>query len=281
MVYSDFLARTTAIQSGTLLNIVTDTTAYSGVDLAELQQGEQNITVQEQSTIVSYNTPAPPTPDVITGSIVFTATGSPYSILTYAQSDTDFNLTTADFTIEWWQYMTSSANAPRIFSIGTYGSTIFFAFDVEAGNLLFWMYKLSGGYVDLGAVSFLNSWNHVAVVGTNGNTIKVYVNGTQLGSTITVPGNYNFSKNTNFTIGNESNPNNAACFQGRITNFRWVLGTAVYTAPFTPSKLNLSAIPGTKLLLLAKTAGTYITDSSLLSKTGTATGLSWSSSAPS
>jgi hypothetical protein len=50
---------------------------------------------------------------------------------------------------------------------------------------------------------------------------------------------------------------------GNMTNYRLVIGTAVYTvAGFTPPTAPLTNITNTKLLLLASTSGTFTNDSS-------------------
>jgi len=65
---------------------------------------------------------------------------------------------------------------------------------------------------------------------------------------------------TAMTIGSEST--GSLPFNGLITNFRFVKGTAVYTTPFTPPAAPLTAISGTQLLLSANTSSSVLADSS-------------------
>lgn len=102
----------------------------------------------------------------------------------------------------------------------------------------------------------LNTWTHMALVGSGGNTISLYINGFQQ-SPISVSYNFITTGNNPLTIGNETTPNIVANFSGQITNFRWVIGSQVYTANFTPPTSPLTNIHGTQLLLLA-TDGTNI-----------------------
>jgi hypothetical protein len=70
--------------------------------------------------------------------------------------------------------------------------------------------------------------------------------------------------NNKFTIGNYTANNSVPtdAFQGLMTNVRIVVGSAVYTADFTPPTSPLTAIPGTQLLLLTESADTLLADSS-------------------
>ena len=114
---------------------------------------------------------------------------------------------------------------------------------------------------------FANTWNHFALVNNSG-AIRFYVNGYSVNSAVS-GGNLNDLSN-NFTIGNYSS-NNApgVAFQGLMTNFRVVVGTAVYTSNFTRPTQPLTAIPGTQLLLLNQSASTYLRDSSPQNLTAT------------
>jgi hypothetical protein len=85
-------------------------------------------------------------------------------------------------------------------------------------------------------------WNHIAAVSELG-TWKLYVNGA-LSQTIDVNtiGSSTALTNTNFTIGGDIFSER---FSGQISNFRYVRGSALYTAPFTPSGIALTAVSGT------------------------------------
>ena len=103
-----------------------------------------------------------------------------------------------------------------------------------------------------------NAWNHIAAVSELG-TWKLYVNGA-LSQTIDVNtiGSSTTLTNTNFAIGG-SWDSGGERFSGKISNFRYVRGSALYTAPFTPSRLALTAVSGTELLLSTAYDGTLTT----------------------
>jgi hypothetical protein len=114
-----------------------------------------------------------------------------------------------------------------------------------------------------------NTWNHIALVRKSNGSINIYLNGFS-DTTVTYSGSLN-DINNRFTIGNYSSLDGIA-FQGFMTNFRIVIGTAVYTSNFTPSNTPLTAISGTHLLLLTTSASTFLTDSSTYNLTCTGVG---------
>jgi hypothetical protein len=88
----------------------------------------------------------------------------------------------------------------------------------------------------------MNQWYHLAAT-RSGTSLRFFVNGTQVGSTITESSNYPTST---FRIGMDSG--SLYPFVGYISNVRVVNGTAVYTSNFTPSTTPLTPVTGTKLL---------------------------------
>jgi hypothetical protein len=143
---------------------------------------------------------------------------------------------TGDFTIEWFSYQTSAGSFPRPFSVGTYSSAPI-AVSIESSTFYYWA---NGGVrFSNAAGTFLNSWVHWAVV-RQSNITKIYKNGTQLGSQATDNNNISNSS-TALTIGNETTRSTGAALIGRLTNFRWVKGLAVYTGNFTKPTSQLTA----------------------------------------
>jgi hypothetical protein len=217
----------------------------------------------------------PPTPPPTgEGSMYFDPTIEPNGSYVSYPNDTDLAINAESFTIEWYQYFTSGGSFPRPFSIGTY-PTASIAVSYE-GSFILW---INGSANFIGSEPPYDTWTHIAIVGTTGVGIKIYQDGVEIGE---VTGAYDFTDNTTpLAIGNESDPSQGACFSGNITNFRWVVGQAVYTSNFTPPTIPLANITGTQLLLLVSSAAGLVTDSSSANRTPTNTDVTFSTDLPS
>jgi len=89
----------------------------------------------------------------------------------------------------------------------------------------------------------LNTWYHLAVTRNASNGTDVWLNGVKSSSgTITLSTNY--STASNFFGRTES-----IYMAGYVSNARLVIGTALYTANFTPSTTPLTAVSNTVLLI--------------------------------
>ncbi len=224
-------------------------------------------------------------PVVDSGSLSFAGTTSSY--LSVANS-ADFRFGTGDFTIEWYQYMTGSQSYPRVFQMGSFNGTAgstqtTIGVSIEAGNNTGTFYFWPGGPGTAIAISpvgtVINTWVHFAI-SRSGTSLRVFKNGTQLGSTRTNSTNFNDTTNP-LTIGNERDlTNSGASYLGLITNFHWVKETALYTSNFTPPAVPRTPVANSKLLLNAVTSATATTDSSGTGKTVSSIGVTWSSSNP-
>ena len=224
-----------------------------------------------------YGRPVPPptNPAGIGGSISFNGTAA---VNLSIPNDLDFRMGTGNFTIEWFQYMTAGGgSAERIFSIGTY-STASIAVSLEGSDISRFFYAWVSSANNIASGNYLNQWIHFAIC-RSGTSLRVFQNGTQIGTTLT--NSTNFADSTNaLRIGNETTTSDIAAYKGYITNFRWVKGSALYTSNFQKPTAPLTAVSGTKLLLLASTSGTATTDSSELVKTVTNNGTTWSALNP-
>ena len=220
------------------------------------------------------------------GSISFSSGGTVGSALNFANSTGYFNISSGTpFTIEWFQYLTTGAPAaPRAFAIGSYAnSSIAIGVSMEGSdpNRIFYFWKAGRSATNVTTFSsltpLLNTWVHFALVG-NGTNIQTYRNGAKIGSVIAYSA---ITSTLDLAIGNETGTNATASFNGYMTNFRWVNGTAVYSDTFTRPSAPLSAIPGTQLLLLASDSGTVTADSGPNARTATTTGtVAWVSNSP-
>lgn len=122
----------------------------------------------------------------------------------------------------------------------------------SAGNIVF------GGaagqiYINVAMPIYLGLWTHVALVRSS-STIRLYVNGSLIASTGTSI-DFNAAFNTGRTdtptlFGSHEMQLAGGWFNGHLSNWRIVKGTAVYTSltNFTVPAVPLTAIPGTGLL---------------------------------
>ena len=146
-------------------------------------------------------------------------------------SNAAFAFGTGDFTIEAWVYTTASGRQDWFdLNNGTSANRIQFIYD--GTNVAFYN---NASLVAGGAYTpTLSTWTHYALVRASG-TAKVYVNGTQVGSS--------GSSSTNFAANpvRIAHDDSTQWATGRMSNVRVVKGTAVYTGAFaTPSLLPLT-----------------------------------------
>ena len=104
-----------------------------------------------------------------------------------------------------------------------------------------------------------NTWYHICVMRSASGTVDYYVDGVKLAKTTDTTTAVTYTATGMYVGGESANYK----INGKITNFRYVNGTAVYTvAGFTRPTAPLSNIANTKLLLLASDSGTFANDSS-------------------
>jgi hypothetical protein len=158
-------------------------------------------------------------------------------------------LSNSTFTAEAFIYPTATISSTRMVVGSWDGSTqLSWFLGVGATNALFFEATSVGTYttvvsiISANNVIAVNAWNHIAVV-RNGNVFTTYVNGTSVGTATNSLTIFNGAAQTK--IG--GNTNNQY-FLGNISNTRVVVGTALYTANFTPPTQPLTAVTNTQLL---------------------------------
>lgn len=150
---------------------------------------------------------------------------------------------TGDFTVECWVYKTQSF---------TNYDTVWSKYN-NVDDIGYWLHINNSGALLFGYDGFnfetstetlsLNTWHHIAAVRDSG-TLKVYLDGTETSISLSHSGDT--ANTTDFWIGGMFNVNR--WFEGYISDFRIVKGTAVYTSNFTPPSEPLTAISNTQLL---------------------------------
>jgi hypothetical protein len=204
------------------------------------------------------------------GSILFGTS----NYLTCANS-VDFQFGTGDFTIEWYQYQTSITGTQRVFSYGTQIAaqiTSAGALEVILGGTTVYTQSLTNYYE--------SQWRHIAIA-RQGTSLRVFYDGTQLGTTVTNSTNVGNAA-TVFCIGNASTPSAGSSFIGKITNFHVMKGSAAYTTNFSKPTEDIIAETTnayTKLLLPAPSTN-FIQDYSATPKVVTNVSCTADSSSP-
>jgi hypothetical protein len=144
----------------------------------------------------------------------------------YIPSSPNLAFGTGDFTIEFWMNTDSVVGTPSLYDPRTTSSqavpTIFrnaSAIALYASGSL----RITGGTVSVG------TWHHVALA-RSGTSTKLFLDGTQVGSTFTDTLNY---IETPVSIGIYK-PTGASPFDGFIDDLRITKGVARYLTSFTP-----------------------------------------------
>jgi len=182
--------------------------------------------------------------DVVQGS--FSPYGDNWSVYfedetAFMQSDTGIDVSTDNFTIEMWVWTTRTD--VRFCAQNNTGGTNFY-FGTNSAGKLRWDVPTGTDVVSADYVMPLNQWVHVAAVreGTGSNQFKMYADGVLVAES--TDSSTHGSRKINIA-GGRGNSNN---YDGYISNFRFVVGSAVYTSAFTPPTEPLTNITNTKLL---------------------------------
>ncbi len=204
----------------------------------QVDASTNNHAITETGTVISTGfTPYHPG-----GYSTYFASSSEHLITNLATSGTDA------WTIEWWVYHTANSGTSsqnRNFGAAT-NDPMFLNTNLNTQNLYI------GGQprVTGSKTMAIGQWYHMALVrSVTSNTIKLYIDGVLEGTSAVQAGTpHNIPAKTDFGIGSDENFN-AYGMTGYIRDFRYVIGTEVYTSAFTPPEAPLTAITGTDLLL--------------------------------
>ena len=146
-------------------------------------------------------------------------------------------LGSTDYTVECWAWISAQGGTAGIFSKGSPGglSNITWSLEFSSSNnyVALYIYAAnSGAYVITGSTNIItSSWNHIAVT-RSGNETKLFINGTQDGSTYT--SNYTVADGGGFYLGGGFYAPTSRTITGYMSDFRVTKGLARYTANFTP-----------------------------------------------
>jgi hypothetical protein len=208
------------------------------------------------------------------GSVYFTGSSSVY--LSTTSNSSSFAFGTGDFTIETWVYINATGTQIIYDSRPSGGAGFTPTLYVNSSTAI--TYYADGTDRIAGGTLSVSTWYHVALVRI-GTVTKMYLNGTQTGSSYTDTNNY-VNTSGRPVIGANSNSLGSSPLNGYVSNLRVVKGVGVYTGTFTPSTIpltatqpagtNIAAITGTSTsMLLNSVSGGYLADSSTVANTFT------------
>jgi Concanavalin A-like lectin/glucanases superfamily len=173
----------------------------------------------------------------------------------------DFVWGTGDFTMEMWLRPTSVTSAYTLVGFRPASTEgLFPNIYVNNNNTVNWYISAAARITSALSILTLNEWNSIAVVRLSGNT-KMYVNGTQTGSTYVDNNNYQAGA---CIIGANDFQNGASFFvQGNLDEIRFS-NVARYSGNYTPATGQFWPDTFTRLLLHCDGANnsTSFTDSS-------------------
>jgi hypothetical protein len=287
ILYADYMIQKQKFENGCAIRINLGSgsgNTNSSSSLINIAEGQVFTTPSEEATFLSLNT-CPQSQNSVPsnngGSMRFVAGGALVQTNVSYPNDAPLRPGTGQFTVEWFQYYQDSDTNAIVFSIGTFG--------VGGGNDLCVVYVgttmflfTDGSSTSQGSAVTKNVWQHIALVGNGGadgsRNVKVYVDGVLK---LTRTANYDINQTESLRIGNQTDATVAnGNYAGLITNFRWVVGTQVYTSDFTKPTSPLSAISGTQLLLSSVNSSDVVKDSSSANRTPTNTGVVFDTSSP-
>ena len=171
-------------------------------------------------------------------------------------SHSGFDFGTNNFTIEFWYKWSTNSGYQTVLNhqynladgVTIQSNTSTYRWGIFGSNIGL-QYESSDANV--------NQWYHYAFV-RNGNTIKIYRDGVETytrSHSLSVGG-------ADTTIFGEATNGGSYPDKGKLSNFRVIKGTALYTSAFSRPPAPLTAISGTSLLLFQENSGSTLTDGS-------------------
>jgi len=188
-----------------------------------LLHGDSSPIIDSSSSALSFtstNVSVSATQSKFGGSSLFFPNSASYGVISFPNSPSILNLSTNNFTIEFWLYQTTLSGIQRWIT-----NEILNGITIRWDNDGIQVYTLddSGNYTFFknGSIS-ANTWTHIAVVRDNG-TITIYKDGNSLGT---------MSVNYSLTL-NAATISSGEYFKGYMDDIRITKNTARYTSNFS------------------------------------------------
>ena len=183
-------------------------------------------------------------------------------------ANNNYTIGTSNFTMEFWvnviAFASSGLGSGLIVSHNSGG--MFLINLTPTGSIQFVVNNNAGASdTKVGPTSATllskNIWYHIACV-RDGTELSIWINGVKDVNTITLAASTNIvsfgsiGKPFYIGVGTDAAPSSTVLasgpFTGYISNYRYVLGTALYTTNFSPPTSPLTAVAGTKILTCHK-----------------------------
>lgn len=198
------------------------------------------------------------------------------SYFRYAGGLSPFSFGSGDFTIEMWLYTTTTGTLMIPFDFRPSVNGAYPYVFKDTNNKMYYYVDTASRIISTNTIPN-GSWFHFAICRNSTNT-RMFINGTQEGST--------WTDTTNYSIGTPgptffADTGNGYPWTGNASNVRVVKGVALYTSNFAVPTAPLTAVSGTSLLLNT-VSGSYLTDGSTNAYNPTVVGGSpvWNASSP-
>jgi hypothetical protein len=165
-----------------------------------------------------------------------------------------FNFGTGDFTVEGWYYFTAIGSNQSLIALGTGANTgIYTGWGIwyQPNTFLFYRYDGTELYYSFSTTLVVNTWYHIACT-RNGTSLRMFVNGLQIGTTATSSTSYNNVNSDPLQIGKHTTGAGTFYYNGYVDELRITKGVARYTANFTPQTV---AFPNSRNQVLTKYVG--------------------------
>jgi hypothetical protein len=198
------------------------------------------------------------------GAINFDGTGDYLTILDHSS----LNFASNDWTIECWVYPRTNVGDCGIWHQSADGTDWYSIYLDGAFNLKFVFYNASNGVEWAGTAASntapQNTWTHVALVRQFGTGVYLYANGKLVASDTLDASVTMLDKTYDHIIGYQRFVGSGNAFDGLISDFKIDVGTAHYTAEFTPPAAPLSSsgselhIKGTDASIIDKSQGSNL-----------------------
>lgn len=169
-------------------------------------------------------------------SLLFDGTGDSCTV----PYDSALHLSNQDFTIELWVWSNGANQSTRLLNFSTSASLFAWSLGVTSGGYLdFFMTNDAGTSAfcsqttGQGFSSAHSQWHHVAVT-RNGQSFRIFVNGTQVGSNTSSIIARASASGPSYRLVIGSSPALISGWNGWLDDIRITAGVARYTAAFTP-----------------------------------------------